>query len=268
MAKKRTTSKEDSVNMALKDLMGIEEDRQATEEEAQREREQKELEMKQEAERQRREEEEQKLKAEEAARKAAEEEKKREEETAARQKRELELRVLAQSEVEARAREHRRMLEFELEVKRISASSKKNVNWVWPFVAVLVVTVIAVSALIVSSISTSADSRVNFVKEQINQIKVQTNQELSERDIIARDIKDKNERLKNRIADLQTQLKNLQAQPDSAMICTNGNGKKQRPKHNGQRNRNVGIEKLPGSEKTGKQAKDDPTGEFGKGFLD
>jgi hypothetical protein len=128
---------ESSVQMALGELMGIEEERQNAEREEARRRAAEEV--------RRREQEEARRTAEEEARRRAAEERRaveeraREEETRERQREaaEREARIRAEAEARVRAEESRRAFEHEIQMKRIDADGRRLPAWLAPIVAVL-----------------------------------------------------------------------------------------------------------------------------------
>ncbi len=132
---------ENSVNVALSELMGLEDDRQRAEEEEVKKR-------RMEKEQQRREMEQQQLVEEESARRMQEEERVRaererheEEEQKIREEEERKARIRLEAEARVRAEVEERMLMQELEVRRIEARAKKRVTGWTIGVAVLVLCV-------------------------------------------------------------------------------------------------------------------------------
>ncbi len=130
---------ENSVNVALSELMGLEDDRQRAEEEDAKKR-------KMQKEQQRREMEQQRLEEEETARRLLENERLRaererydEEEQKIREEEERKVRIRLEAEARARAEVEERMLMQEMEVRRIEAGAKKRVTGWMLGVAALVI---------------------------------------------------------------------------------------------------------------------------------
>ncbi|HUT78021.1 MAG TPA: hypothetical protein VM285_10065, partial [Polyangia bacterium] len=136
---KKSDSTENSVNFALQELMGMEDDRQRREEdeakslaEAERKRkEEEERKRKEEAERKRREAEDSRLAAERAARD--------EEERKVKDDEERRLKIKLETESKARAEEQERLLRHEEELKRIDAGKAGIPKWLIGAIAGVVV---------------------------------------------------------------------------------------------------------------------------------
>ena len=131
MAKKE--SSENSVNVALQELMGMEDSRQ----------------QKEEAERKRREEEERKRREEEQARIAAEKATRDEEERKAREAEERRLRIKLDAEHQARLAVHDKQLQHEQVLKKIEAEKAGIPKWVFAVIAGVVLIGVGVTIYIV-----------------------------------------------------------------------------------------------------------------------
>jgi hypothetical protein len=148
MSKNKAQTNENSVNVALQELMGMEDDRQSREEKARMAREEEERKRREEDERRRREEEERRRKEEEQARLAAERAQREAEELKRREEEERKLKIKLDAEALARAKEQEQKLKYDLEVKRIEAETKGIPKWIYGVIAGgLVAAVVVVFAL-------------------------------------------------------------------------------------------------------------------------
>ncbi len=207
---------ENSVNMALNDLMCLEDDRHWNEKETRRVAEADEREKRDEEKRRNREEEEAARREEELAKQAAEEARRLEEEKQEREKKERAFRIQAQAEAKARAAEQTRMMEFELEMKRISAGKNRTPVWIWPTAAIVVLGLVGAGVAFYNNIQSDAEFRISRVEiestETINNIR----HELSNAQATMQSAKDQLEQAKQKESDLNKKMTDLRGQLETA----------------------------------------------------
>ena len=237
---KEKKNNENSVNMALNDLMCLEDERNWHEEEARR-LEEAEKRAKQEEERKRKKEaEEAARREEEAGKQAAKEARRLEEEKQEREKRERAFRIQAESEAKARAAEQTRMMEFELEMKRISAGRNKTPAWIWPTVAIIVLGAVGAGVVFYNSIRSDAEFRISRIETEsaatINNIR----HELSDARATMQTAKDHLQQAKKKESDLNAKMTDLRGQLEAAR-----NSKPERNIRRGGGPRNQGKPKPP-----------------------
>ncbi len=138
MAKEKSSNMENSVNVALQGLMGMEDTRQNDEEERQKAKEEAERKAREEAELIAREEAAQKRRQEEQARLDVERKAKEEKERMIREEEERKLKIKLEAEATARAEEQKRLLNYEVEVRRLDAEKRQIPKWVYVVAAIVI----------------------------------------------------------------------------------------------------------------------------------
>ena len=218
MARKEKDKKNDenSVNMALNDLMCLEDDRHWNEEEVRRVTEAEERAKREEEKRREKEEEEARRKEEERAEQASKEARRLETEKQEREQKERAFRIQAEAEAKARAAEQARMMEFELEMKRISAGKNRTPAWIWPTVALVVLGLAGAGAAFYNNIQSDAEFRISRVEiesaETINDIR----HELSNARVTMQSAKDQLKKAKKKESDLNLKMKGLHDRLEAA----------------------------------------------------
>lgn len=175
---KRDEGNESSVQVALGELMGIEEGRQAAER----------------AEARRRAEEQARRRAEEEARRAAEEEARRieeearrlaeergrEEEVLARRREaeERELRIRAEAEAKVRAEELRRAYDFDLQMRQAENGRRRIPSWLAPSIAVLSLGIVGLFTALYFAAQAGAEQRLAEVDRAKTNLKMELEREL------------------------------------------------------------------------------------------
>jgi len=169
---------ESSVQVALGELMGIEEERQVAERDDARRR------VAEQA-RQRAEEEARRATEEEARRQTADaqrsaDERTREEEARQRQREaaDREVRIRAEAEAQVRAEEMRRMYEYELQVKRIEIGRRRFPQWLAPAVAVLSLGGVGLFAALFFSVQAGAAERLAEVERAKTSLRIELEREI------------------------------------------------------------------------------------------
>ena len=213
---KKKKNDENSVNMALNDLMCLEDDRHWNEEEARRVAQADERTKREEEERRKREEEEAARREEELTEQTAKEARCLEAEKQEREKKERAFRIQTEAEAKARAAEQTRMMEFELEMKRISAGKNRAPAWIWPTVAIVVLGLVGAGAAFYNNIQSDAEFRISRVEiesaETINNIR----HELSNAQSTMQSAKYQLELAKKMESDLNKKMTDLRGQLEAA----------------------------------------------------
>jgi dTMP kinase len=177
-AKRSEERSESSVQVALGELMGLEEERQAAERVEARRREAEAA--------RRRADDEARRRVEEAARLAALEARRREEERAraeeglhrAREAAEREARIRAEAEARVRGEELRRVYETELQAKRIEQGRRRTPAWLAPGVAVLSVAGVGLFAALYFSVQAGAAKSLAEAERTRTSLKLALEREL------------------------------------------------------------------------------------------
>ena len=138
MAISKSKNNENSVNVALQELMVMEDDRQQAETEEKSRREQEQRRRQEEAERARIREEEQRRREEEGARLRVEREEAERRAAQERAEQERKLKIQLETREQARAKEQERLLAHELEIKRLDAQKKVVPKWLIALIALFV----------------------------------------------------------------------------------------------------------------------------------
>jgi hypothetical protein len=180
MTKNKRGEKRDdnSVQVALGELMGIEEERQTAEREEAQKRAAEEA--------RRREEEETRRTAEEEARRLAAderhraEERAREEETWAKQREttEREARIRAEAEAQVRAEEVRRRYDFELQMRRVESGRRRIPPWLAPSIAVLALGGVGLFAALYLSVQDGVAARLLEAERTKTSLKIDLEREI------------------------------------------------------------------------------------------
>jgi hypothetical protein len=180
MTKNKRGEKRDdnSVQVALGELMGIEEERQTAERAEARRREQEEA--------RRREAEEARRAEEEEARRAAADERSRAEErareeeawTRQREAADREARIRAEAEAQVRAEELRRMYEYELQMKRVAGGRHRIPTWLAPSVAVLSLGGVGLFAALYLSVQAGAEERLAEAERARTSLRIELEREI------------------------------------------------------------------------------------------
>lgn len=193
--KREKRTDENSVNVALNELMGLEDERQRIEEKERRREEEAREAARLEEEERRRLEEEERRKAEEEARLEAERAAREEERRKSAERRERELRIRAEAQAAAMAREQAALMEKELDLKRVEASHRKAPPWFWPVAAVLFLGIAGVGGVVYANVTSSAENQVREAK---------------------RDLEASRERAQERLRLIRIQFEAAQAERDAA----------------------------------------------------
>jgi dTMP kinase len=180
MTKSKRGEKRDdnSVQVALGELMGIEEERQTAEREEAQKRAAEEV--------RRREAEEARRAAEEEVRRAAADERRRTEErareeeawTRQREAADREARIRAEAEVNVRAEEMRRVYEFELQTKRIEGGRRRVPPWLAPSVTVLSLGGVGLFAALYLSVQAGAEERLAEAERARTSLRIELEREI------------------------------------------------------------------------------------------
>jgi colicin import membrane protein len=181
--KRETRTDESSVNVALDELMGLEDERQRLEAEARRREEEEAEAARDEDERRRRLEAEARRRAEEEARLEAERLAREEEHRRDSEARERELRIRAEAQAEAMAREQATLMEKELELKRIEASREKAPAWFWPVAAVLFLGIAGVGGVVYANVTSSAQNQVREARRDLDAYSAETDHSIRRKPI-------------------------------------------------------------------------------------
>ncbi len=213
---KKKKSDENSVNMALNDLMCLEDDRHWNEEEERRVTEAQERARREEEKNRKKEEEEARRKEEELAEQAPREARRLETEKQEREKRERASRIQAEAEAKARAAEQTRMMEFELEMKRISSGKNRTPAWIWPTVALVVLGLVGAGATFYNNIKSETEFRISRVETESAKTIEDIRHELSNARATTRSARDQLEQAKKKESDLNMKMKDLHGQLEAA----------------------------------------------------
>jgi colicin import membrane protein len=135
MAKEDTDKSRDSVNVALQDLLGVEDARQESEEQKNKQLEEEARQRAEEEEHLRAEEEEQKQREQEEAKLAEERALIEEHERKERDQEERKIKIKLETEAKRRVEDQGRLLDHELQIKRLDAKKKKLPVWVYALIA-------------------------------------------------------------------------------------------------------------------------------------
>lgn len=221
--KKRTSedrTNENSVNVALDELMGLEDERQREEEEERRRMEEAEEEARA-AEQERIEREVEQERLEEARRRIeAEAKRKEEEEQLRREEREREIRIRAQAEAAAMAAQQARLLEQELEMKRIAANHRKAPAWFWPVAAAFCLGLVGVGGVIYFNISSDAQNKVREARRDLEASRERAEERLSAVRSEYEAIQAERDAVRERVAILEKTNDELQEQNRKLQIST------------------------------------------------
>ncbi len=175
----KSGSDENSVNVALRELMGMEDLRQSEEEAEKQRQEEAERKIREEEERRKRDAEEQQRRAEEEAKLAAERAVKEEEERKRREEEEGKLKIKLEIEAKARAEEQARLLSHEAEVKRLEAQRKQVPKWLWGLIAFIVLGGI-IAAFMVNSHLEQQEVQAREEKMRLEQEQLERERALTE----------------------------------------------------------------------------------------
>lgn len=213
---KKKKRDENSVRMALNDLMSLEDDRHWNEEEEQRAAEAQERARLEEEKIRKKEEEEAARKKEKLAEQATREAQRLETEKQERETRERALRIQAEAEAKARVTEQIRMMEFELEMKRISAGKNKAPAWIWPTVTLLVLGLVGAGAIFYNNIKSEAEFRISRLETESAKTIENIRHELSNAHATAQSARDQLKKAKSIESDLAMKMKDLHGQLEAA----------------------------------------------------
>jgi hypothetical protein len=169
---------ESSVQVALGELMGIEEERQNLEREESRRLASEQARKRAEEEKQRVAEEEARARGAEAKRRAEQEAREEEARRQQREAAEREVRIRAEAEAQVRAAEASRMYEYELQMKRIEIGRRRFPPWLAPSIAVLALGGVGLFAALYLSGQAGAAERLAEAERAQTSIKTELEREI------------------------------------------------------------------------------------------
>jgi hypothetical protein len=219
-------STENSVNVALRDLMGLEDERQREEEDGRRRREEEERRRREEEARRRTLEDEARRRREEEARVARERERAEEEGRRQREEREGELRIRAKAEAAAMAERQARLLEVELEMRRVAAGGRRAPGWFWPVAAILVLGLFGASGASYAVVSSGAEDQVRDARRDLEEIERRAQERIGSATALADDAARRAEEAQEALAELRRVNEELREQNRRLEIATAPAGKR------------------------------------------